>query len=786
MDYQGYLSEDPSTTCPGLTSADSVTPRTSDEEYFQSDHARGSTYTSPKHLFGRFHEAAQNDALTWPAHTGHITRQTSDTATKPVCYGLLPAIKVRLEVDPNIVHTRPRDSSATFGLSLHKQNFYLNDSERNIAFVSLRLCERLIELQKYDIHSEAYIATADWTKIIAEWRRASRKGREFCVNVLLSGPKQWAKEVGAVLSDHGLYLQTPQGFYPDPPLEVVNPHWLNLPSFTGFDERYKSSDGTKIKNSFTPVRSLFDEASQGDLLEEALVDRRVKSTLYKHQRIAVSFILKKESKTLPSSMGVCQRRVTPGDHVFYEHSITGIKVNDARELNSTGGILADEMGAGKTASLLAAMMTTLDDARLVSKSCRGTCEPTEALPLCPATLVVVPSELLLATWESEIRRHIRPGVLRIHRFHGPGKEIDPGRLANIDIVLTTYATVESDSRPKAHHCLRKVEWYRLVLDEAHVIRSDATKQHASLMAISARFRWCLTGTPMQNRLEDFGSLLQFLRVPYLANRTQFRKHIILPIERDGDSSNLKELLPSVYLRRRRAKFGVSDPIIINKRLLLSCDEQARYEQIKRACGDAIELALSKESLEEKRRYVLSSPLVAHLSHGVDELLLFSNTYIMSPLHLHYCSSRLRQSLRLRIACNNGTFEKPPPAFSHDPFSLRDTSDKTSTDDQCPACVEQNLLGKEDKSSTCNVCGECASQFCEQCLPEYAISVAMNCSAAQKRCHHCRKAFVPPTYAGAASAAHFDQLSDTEVDGNQSTKLNAVVDDIGQHAAKGNK
>src|SRR2546421_8385900 len=113
---------------------------------------------------------------------------------------------------------------------------------------------------------------------------------------------------------------------------------------------------------------------------------------------------------------------------------------------------------------------------------------------------------------------------------------------------------------------------------AHVIRHQATKQFRAVLGLSARIRWCLTGTPIQNRLEDVGSLIRFLHVSPLDNRSTFRRHIIEPLKMGNEKclQNLRLLLDSICLRRTQDPLTLPNATCEDRMLDLSSTEEQHY------------------------------------------------------------------------------------------------------------------------------------------------------------------------------------------------------------------
>jgi SNF2 family DNA or RNA helicase len=161
-----------------------------------------------------------------------------------------------------------------------------------------------------------------------------------------------------------------------------------------------------------------------------------------------------------------------------------------------GGILADEMGLGKTFQM----------AMLFAHR-----RPTEGF--C-GTLVILPVSLM-NQWASEIPKYFQFDFT-IARYHGPNRHAL--NVTEYDLVLTSYDTLASDEKNGGP--LADSPWYRIVLDEAHLIQNEQTNRTKAILKLSAQYKWCITGTPVQNRVTDLFALVKFLEVPGVTNSSK--------------------------------------------------------------------------------------------------------------------------------------------------------------------------------------------------------------------------------------------------------------------------
>ena len=195
-----------------------------------------------------------------------------------------------------------------------------------------------------------------------------------------------------------------------------------------------------------------------------------------------------------------------------------------------GACLADDMGLGKTIQLIAFLLHLRQQDLLE--------QPT--LLVCPTSVI--------GNWAREVRRFAPP--LKTLVYHGdkrPHGSVFTQKAEQVDLVITSYSLVHRDLKD-----LKRIEWQGLVLDEAQNIKNAAAKQSQAVRQLDSQFRIVLTGTPVENRLSELWSILDFLNPGYLGAQNFFQRRFGTPIERYGDTASLKMLrgLVQPFILRR--------------------------------------------------------------------------------------------------------------------------------------------------------------------------------------------------------------------------------------------
>lgn len=175
-----------------------------------------------------------------------------------------------------------------------------------------------------------------------------------------------------------------------------------------------------------------------------------------------------------------------------------------------GGLLGDEMGLGKTIQAVSLIMSDY--------------------PAKQPSLVLVPPVALMQ-WQSEIESYT-DGTLKTFVFHGTNaktKGMQVKDLKKYDVIMMSYNSLESiyrkqergfkrkDGLYKQESVIHAINFHRIILDEAHCIKTRTTMTAKACFALKTNYRWCLTGTPLQNRIGEFFSLIRFLNIKPFAS-----------------------------------------------------------------------------------------------------------------------------------------------------------------------------------------------------------------------------------------------------------------------------
>ncbi|ETW01509.1 hypothetical protein H310_06173 [Aphanomyces invadans] len=506
---------------------------------------------------------------------------------------------------------------------------------------------------------------------------------------------------------------------------------------------------------------------------------------------------------------------------YQQEGLAWMKAQEASKYR--GGILADEMGMGKT---IQAIATMLENVKEINRADRNA--------VAGGTLIICPV-IACMQWKSEIERFVEANHLTILVYHGPKRSNLTTHLASYDVVLTTYSILESEGRklmeaekvacaycgklfvpeklvphnkyfcgpdsmktakqmkqqkgksktavtkkvkklndsdnsenssdediapikrsvpppkkPKktvkqARSPLHEVEWTRIILDEAHYIKDKKCSTARSVFRLKSLYKWCLSGTPLQNRIGELFSLVRFLQVDPQAyyecaecdckqldfsimqghckycNHTAmqhysfFNKKIVIPIQgfgyvAEGKLAMLRlqnDLLRHVLLRR--TKESRADDISLPPKLV-----RVRRDALDEREKDFYE-SIYTQSKAQFNTYVSAGTLLNNYAHIFD-LLIRLRQAVDHPYLVIY--SKVNPALQVPTP--------DVPAREDMPLVAPGTTNDNDKEDDVPCGFCHEPVEQEVESA-------CRHVFCKACVEDYVESLPMGAPALCPTC-----------------------------------------------------
>jgi SNF2 family DNA or RNA helicase len=262
--------------------------------------------------------------------------------------------------------------------------------------------------------------------------------------------------------------------------------------------------------------------------------------------------------------------------ILRPYQIEGVAWLQHLRKNGVGGILADDMGLGKTLQTITHLSIEKESGRLDA----------------PA-LVVMPTSLI-GGWSRELRKFAPR--LKVAVFHGPDRHLAERWLSRFDVVLTTYPVLVRDVE-----ALKRERFSLLILDEAQAVKNPRSRAHQAVCELDAGQRICLSGTPVENNLDELWALLEASAPGVLGSPEEFRARFRHPIEKDGNEQRLQLLRQRVapfVLRRTKEQVLTELPpktFLIRPIELLGA-ERDLYESIRVAAHAEVRGVIRKKGL----------------------------------------------------------------------------------------------------------------------------------------------------------------------------------------------
>jgi SNF2 family DNA or RNA helicase len=344
------------------------------------------------------------------------------------------------------------------------------------------------------------------------------------------------------------------------------------------DSDWSDDDSSKKKKKKKNKKKKKTQAKAAPV-EEISTPEILNAQLRPYQLAAMKWMMNREKEgkdnqqTTPQLHSLFEERQFPDKSKYYYSSEIGVltKVFLPEPPKPRGGILADEMGLGKTVEVISLICSN----RMAEQSgppatvTKG--EKKEKKYLSRATLVVTPLTIV-DQWKHEIERHTSP-PLKVYIYQGNRRLRDVLHLLQYDVIITTYNTLafeysqtylnSSETRKKKKKEPKEVlpspifqmEFFRVVLDEAHNIKNRKSLQARATAAVEANRRWAVTGTPIQNHIDDLFSLFHFLRVNPHGDWRWWSKNIGKPFEKKDKraAEALQSVISELVIRRTKDK-----------------------------------------------------------------------------------------------------------------------------------------------------------------------------------------------------------------------------------------
>ncbi|MCO5586329.1 hypothetical protein L7F22_040268 [Adiantum nelumboides] len=478
------------------------------------------------------------------------------------------------------------------------------------------------------------------------------------------------------------------------------------------------------------------EGLNGSLKDEASLEEGIMTVpLLRHQRIALAWMEKRERGS------ECSGGILADDQGLGKTVSTIALI--LKEKPSNRNSLLDGAAEVSCEELSTVDLEDEDCHPITTGHLKVGCQSEHVIPgskgrPSAGTLVVCPTSVL-RQWAHEIKEKVSAeAALSVHIYHGSGRTKDPYELAKHDVVLTTYSIVslevpkqplpdekEGDGRNPAYYSLSnlmgseerssckkktgkgkkaegdnekagplaKVAWFRVVLDEAQSIKNRRTQAARACWGLRAKRRWCLSGTPIQNTIDDLYSYFRFLKYEPFSVYKNFRSDIKDPITRDPTNGyrRLQVVLRKVLLRRTKHSQIDGEPIITLPEKVVAL-EQVDFTPEERAFYTTLET----QSREQFKRYAEAGTV--------------QSNYV----------NILWMLLRLRQACNHPRLVKGGHS---------DIAETSSIECAKKLSFEKRrflLSVLERNSDACSICLDapedavvamCSHVFCRQCLSD---------------------------------------------------------------------
>lgn len=414
-----------------------------------------------------------------------------------------------------------------------------------------------------------------------------RVSESLAIDITLYAAREKADTIGRFLSQRQLFLSQPLITGNKPILNPHNPFGPSQGMMATAPKPVMTYVTRTAEEMRTEASSMFDKIDDNEALPDLDADTAiVKTILLPHQKKGLAFLVDHErsdadadAETESSKHTLWKSQTDANGRTTWYHVVTRHEMKEKPQ-GIRGGILADVMGLGKTLTILALIAETREQSRRFRRIGKKP-EDSDAYCNAKSTLIICPKSVL-SNWKEQIETHCVIGSLKCYMYHGSNRMQDLEELARNDIVLTSYntAAAEFGEGVRKKRALASINWFRVVLDEAHSIRTQTTQVSKACCALNADRRWAVTGTPVQNSLTDLGTLIKFLRIKPFDDSHAWNQHIMAKFKLADATvvEQLQLLVSSITLRRQKDTIGLVERREERQRLQWAPEEYHLYSQ----------------------------------------------------------------------------------------------------------------------------------------------------------------------------------------------------------------
>ncbi|KAF9546609.1 hypothetical protein EC957_009532 [Mortierella hygrophila] len=420
--------------------------------------------------------------------------------------------------------------------------------------------------------------------------------------------------------------------------------YTSYAGYSGSSVRSAEEIKNQIDGVFKGLRSATD-------LPEVEPASTMATKMYRHQKQALYFLLEREKQEDYSDneknklTSLWRVRQQLHRHPTYLNVVTSQETT-LKPTSMLGGILADDMGLGKTITVISLIMATLDrKMHLPAPSIQSNLVPQCAAPdflssgdlvteydtppsptirpmltVAPkkplhrkrltnlrtkshATLIICPLSTV-QNWEEQFEAHVKKDALQVYVYHGGQRVSDPAYLAKHDVVITTYNLLGTEyskeckgkdnetSASKTPSVLQHIDWFRVVLDEAHIIKEV-------------------------NTLDDLFALVKFLGMQPFQEKAHWAHYISKPIKAANPIGvqRLQTLMKVITLRRTKTQMVDGKPLLDlpprtdhMRTLDLSLNERQMYQRMESSAKQTVSLIVQENKVMKNYAHILQAIL----------------------------------------------------------------------------------------------------------------------------------------------------------------------------------